>query len=383
MSRLSCSDHRRIAAFARALYGLSSVRAIAQQVVHGIDALIGCNSALVVHNDRRVTSYDLWAENLGPDLHKLLPTYWALRHEHPGIKHLRAYATRAVALSDLLPVYEWRQTASYHEVYSKLGMHEQLAATFPFAQPDLAGVILNRSRRTFTSRDRWALNLLRFHISEACRTARLVEANPAVAIAEAFAPLVEGGAVVLDPTGAVLYASAQARRHLKAFYAAEKPFRGGLPAALGRWVRPELVTLSTDGLAVRPLRALSVTRGEARLEVRLSSAPGGVAHVLILRAEGPAYEVEKLGPLGLGPRATEALYWATQGKTNEEIGIILGMATATVKTHLKAVFARLGIENRASAAAAVSDFLLRPNAANETTVEPCRHSRRINTPPAT
>jgi hypothetical protein len=226
-------------------------------------------------------------------------------------------------------------------------MQEQLAGTFPSAQPDLAGVILNRSRRTFTPRDRLVLNLLRFHISEACRTAKLMEADPVVAVAQAFAPLVEGGTVVLDRDGAVLYASAEAQKHLEAFFAAEKPFRGGLPASLRQWTHRELAAFGAETLAARPLRALTVSRGEDRLEMRLSSAPGGAAHVLLLRAEGPAYELEKLGALGLGPRATEALYWATQGKTNEEIGIILGMATATVKTHLKSIFTRLGMVKNA------------------------------------
>lgn len=83
--------------------------------------------------------------------------------------------------------------------------------------------------------------------------------------------------------------------------------------------------------------------------------------MLVLRVEGPGYDVEKLGPIGLGPRATEVLYWAAQGKTNEEIGLILGMATGTVKTHLKTVFARLGVENRASAVATISAFLAWPH----------------------
>jgi DNA-binding CsgD family transcriptional regulator len=359
MDRLSWSDHRKIAAFARGLYGLGSVQAIAQRVVQGMDALIGCSSALVVHNDRRLTSYDLWAENLGPSLYKLAPTYWALRHEHPGIKHLRAYATRAVALSDLLPFYQWRKTAIYNEVFSKLEMHEQLAATFPFAQPDLAGVILSRSRCTFTQRDRTVLNLVRFHISEACRTATLPEAHPATALAEAFEPLVDGGPVVLDRMGAVLFVSAQAQRQLETFFALERPFRGGLPSTLERWVRRQLAAFNTDAQAFLPPPALVIQRGEVRLQVRLSSARSGAAHVLVLRAEGPAYDLQKLGSLGLGPRATEVLYWAAQGKANEEIGIILAMATGTVKGHLKTIFARLGVENRASAAAAVSALLAR------------------------
>ena len=329
MDRISWNDHAKIAVFARRLYGLDSVQVISQRVIQGMDALIGCNSAWVVHNDRYITSLNVWAENVGPNLLRLAPTYWALRHEHPGIKNLRLYATRTVALSDLLPLHQWRRTALFNEVCSKLGTHEQLAGTFPSARPDLAGVIVNRSRRGFSERDRTVLNLLRFHISEACRAVKLVEANTAVAIAEAFTPLVDGGTVVIDRAAIVLFLSAQAQRHLESFFAVEKPFRGGIPDTIKRWVRQELATFGTEALAIRPPQTLVVRHGEASLQVRLS--PGGAAHVLVLRVEGPSYDVEKLEPIGLGPRATEVLYWVAQGKTNEEIGIILGIATGTVK----------------------------------------------------
>jgi DNA-binding CsgD family transcriptional regulator len=52
------------------------------------------------------------------------------------------------------------------------------------------------------------------------------------------------------------------------------------------------------------------------------------------------------------------LYWLAKGKTNEEIGIILGIATATVKVQLKNIYCRLNIENRATAASIVSEFLV-------------------------
>jgi DNA-binding CsgD family transcriptional regulator len=359
MDRISWNDHRKIAVFARSLYGLESAQVISQRVIQELDALIRCNSAWIVHNGRHTASLNIWAENIGPNLHRLAPTLWALRHEHPGIKNLRLYATRTVALSDLLPFHQWRKTALFNEVYSKLGMHEQLAGAFPYAWPDLAGLIVNRSRRTFTERDRLVLNLLRFHVSEACRNANMVDANRVAGIAEAFVPLLDGGTIVLDRTGSVLFISAQAHKHLESFFAVEKPFRGGIPETITQWVRRELATFDTDTLAVRPPQTLAIRRGETTLQVRLS--PSAAVHVLVLRVEAPDYDMQKLEPIGLGHRATEVLYWVGQGKTNEEIGLILGMSKGTVKTHLKTVFARLGVENRASAAATISAFLAWPH----------------------
>lgn len=53
--------------------------------------------------------------------------------------------------------------------------------------------------------------------------------------------------------------------------------------------------------------------------------------------------------LALTPREAEILSWVVQGKTNPEIGIILGIQLTTVKKHLESTFAKLGVENRTGA----------------------------------
>jgi DNA-binding NarL/FixJ family response regulator len=53
--------------------------------------------------------------------------------------------------------------------------------------------------------------------------------------------------------------------------------------------------------------------------------------------------------LALTPREAEILSWVIQGKTNPEIGIILGIQLTTVKKHLESTFAKLGVENRTGA----------------------------------
>ena len=53
--------------------------------------------------------------------------------------------------------------------------------------------------------------------------------------------------------------------------------------------------------------------------------------------------------LGLTAREAEILSWVAQGKTNPEIGIILGIQLTTVKKHLESIFAKLGVENRTAA----------------------------------
>src|SRR5258706_11139045 len=59
-------------------------------------------------------------------------------------------------------------------------------------------------------------------------------------------------------------------------------------------------------------------------------------------------------PWRLTQRETEVLFWLCQGKTNSEIGRILGIAERTAETHALRVYPKLGVENRYTAIAAVN-----------------------------
>lgn len=47
----------------------------------------------------------------------------------------------------------------------------------------------------------------------------------------------------------------------------------------------------------------------------------------------------------------EVLHWVAQGKTDAEIGTILGVSPRTVQKHLEQIYQKLGVENRTAAAA--------------------------------
>ncbi len=53
---------------------------------------------------------------------------------------------------------------------------------------------------------------------------------------------------------------------------------------------------------------------------------------------------------GLTRREAEVLFWMSEGKTNPEIGVILGMRPATVKTHVERILAKMNCETRTAAA---------------------------------
>jgi len=73
---------------------------------------------------------------------------------------------------------------------------------------------------------------------------------------------------------------------------------------------------------------------------------------IVLLVQEQRYPVDQpLRRLGLTPREHEVLWWVTEGKTNPEIGIILGRSARTVQIHLNRVYRKLGVETRTAAAA--------------------------------
>ncbi|MFC6489870.1 response regulator [Nitratireductor sp. GCM10026969] len=53
---------------------------------------------------------------------------------------------------------------------------------------------------------------------------------------------------------------------------------------------------------------------------------------------------------GLTARESEVLFWIARGKSNRDIGDVLGLSPRTVNKHLEQIYIKLGVENRASAA---------------------------------
>lgn len=59
----------------------------------------------------------------------------------------------------------------------------------------------------------------------------------------------------------------------------------------------------------------------------------------------------------LTQRESEVLLWIAKGKSNRDIGDILGLSARTVNKHLEQIYVKLGVENRASAAVKAANVL--------------------------
>ena len=77
---------------------------------------------------------------------------------------------------------------------------------------------------------------------------------------------------------------------------------------------------------------------------------------------------------GLTGREAEIAFWTAQGKTNGEIAVILSMAKRTVEKHVEHLLAKLGVENRATAAVQIHNW-----SRTELTSVPARRLSSVDT----
>lgn len=97
--------------------------------------------------------------------------------------------------------------------------------------------------------------------------------------------------------------------------------------------------------------ALSET-GTPKAEVSFIGSIGPDEFLLRLSEGDVASDADTLRrKLALTQREAEVLFWIARGKSNRDIAEILDLSPRTVNKHLEQVYAKLGVENRASAAA--------------------------------
>lgn len=105
--------------------------------------------------------------------------------------------------------------------------------------------------------------------------------------------------------------------------------------------------------------SLTVARGARRISFTLHPMPeetledsGDGEWLIVMRESDDAAVIEAVAlACRLTAREAEVLYWVVKGKTNRDIGDILGTSPRTITKHLEHVFEKLGVETRTAAAA--------------------------------
>ena len=271
--------------------------------------------------------------------------------DHPFVARCRrSRAVRALRLSELAPRETFQRSGLHTSLYRFLGIEHQLLMLVASPGERWRAVALNRRAQDFTEEEAQALESLWPHVTLAQRRLRRVASARGPALpGEAIDP---GAAViVIRGTGEITLCTERARRWLTDYYGGAFVGRGiTLPAAMRDWA---LAGIAAEGRG-RSLRAvrrdpLHVVRGGRCLVAELMVDHGRDQHLVHLdevALNAPAAELEALG---LTPREAEVLSWVAQGKTNREIGMILGSSGRTVQKHLEHVFQKIGVESRTAA----------------------------------
>jgi DNA-binding response OmpR family regulator len=101
------------------------------------------------------------------------------------------------------------------------------------------------------------------------------------------------------------------------------------------------------------------TGGEATLSLSFLGSIGQDEHLFRLTSQTQASDGERLRQhFSLTARESEVLAWIAKGKSNRDIGEILGLSARTVNKHLEQIYVKLGVENRASAAVKAASILM-------------------------
>ncbi|MGG7516551.1 response regulator [Allorhizobium undicola] len=99
-------------------------------------------------------------------------------------------------------------------------------------------------------------------------------------------------------------------------------------------------------------------QGQASLTLTFLGAIGPDEYLFRLTAADNRRQDEALrDAFGLTSREAEVLLWIAHGKSNRDIGEILGLSARTVNKHLEQIYVKLGVENRASAAVKAAQIM--------------------------
>ena len=150
-----------------------------------------------------------------------------------------------------------------------------------------------------------------------------------------------------DSAGHLLWCTPKAKGLLaELFPDAASELQGELPSVLTERLRQ--LRLARSHASVRSYLEVD----NRRLEMSFLSSLGPDELLFRLTEVSESADEQQLQrSLALTLREAQVLLWISRGKSNREIGEILSISPRTVNKHLEQVFVKIGVENRAAAAA--------------------------------
>lgn len=159
--------------------------------------------------------------------------------------------------------------------------------------------------------------------------------------------------IATDASGRLIWSTLQADKLLGAAFPTQNIQHDGLPTEISE--RLSALIRTARGRSEQALK----TSTEGRLKFLYLSSMEPSEHLFRLTEDDQENNNNEFlrQHLALTQREAEVLTWIARGKSNRDIGEILGISPRTVNKHLEQIFMKLGVENRASAAAQATKLL--------------------------
>jgi DNA-binding response OmpR family regulator/DNA-binding CsgD family transcriptional regulator len=159
--------------------------------------------------------------------------------------------------------------------------------------------------------------------------------------------------IATDVAGRLIWSTLQAEKLLGTAFAAHDIQHEGLPAEMSK----KLAALIAAGSSRSAAQTASKQTKALLQFFYVSSNERGEYLFRLTEDDGDEKNEFLRQHLALTLREADVLTWIAHGKSNRDIAVILGISPRTVNKHAEQIFKKLGVENRASAAAQATKIL--------------------------
>lgn len=237
-----------------------------------------------------------------------------------------------------------RQVSEFLLDLYQLRTHEEFTSHVITALPKIT---------EFHESTKTVLNAIRPHLHQALENALvLTQMQHQVAAMNQVMEEEQQALISVTKEGRIRFITPCAQSLLKQYGFQPRAGFDQLPTRLYDWLTHHQRQLNRSDDVPPALDPLLIQGEAGGLSIRLIVR--GSQCLLILEERSAAHVGKDFASFGLSPRESEILGWVAQGKTNPEIGTILGISRRTVQKHLERINIKLGVENRTAASAMVA-----------------------------
>jgi DNA-binding CsgD family transcriptional regulator len=282
-------------------------------------------------------------------------------HELPeAVEYQRAPRSVFIRCSDCSTFATFDRSTMYQELYRRQGVRDACVLLIPTNDGWLDFYAIVRDSR-IPDRDRNVLVAISPHLVQCHRTARAVtRLQRELGDLRTANDQLNRAVIAVGPNGKILRLSEWGRLLIGRYFG--KITQSLLPGKLLDWTLGEIAALRQPSDLPRPRVARVIERPGRRLIIRILLETD--YNLIVAEEQITDIDIDSLKALGLTQRQSEVLSYVALGKSNPEIGTILGVSPRTVGKHVEEILLRLNVSTRTEAAVAALDATVLRDAGN-------------------